>query len=58
MAENKFLPLAIGVVILALLTALPYIGWLFGVLTMFIGLGALWNWGRDLWQARKVTVPA
>ena len=56
LAEHKLLPLAIGVIILALFTALPYIGWLFGVFTMFIGLGALWIWGRDLWQARKVTV--
>jgi cytoskeletal protein CcmA (bactofilin family) len=55
LAEHKFLPLAIGVVLVALLVALPYIGWLFGMLVMFIGLGALWIWGRDLWQTRKVT---
>lgn len=55
LAEHKFLPLVVGVVIVALLVALPYIGWLFGMIIMFIGLGALWIWGRDLWQARKVT---
>lgn len=54
LAEHKLLPLVIGVVIVALIVALPYVGWLFGVLVMFIGLGALWIWGRDLWQARKV----
>jgi cytoskeletal protein CcmA (bactofilin family) len=53
LAEHKFLPLVVGVVIVALLVALPYIGWLFGAIVMFIGLGALWIWGRDLWQARK-----
>ncbi len=55
LAEHKFLPLVVGAVIIALLVALPYIGWLFGVLIMFVGLGALWIWGRDLWQAQKTT---
>jgi len=55
LAEHKVWPLVIGVVIVALLVALPYIGWLFGILITFIGLGALWVWGRDLWQARKTT---
>jgi len=41
------------VALIALLVALPYVGWLFGVLIMFIGLGALWIWGRELMQARK-----
>jgi len=53
LAEHKVWPLVIGVAIIALLVALPYVGWLFGVLVMFIGLGALWIWGRDLTQARK-----
>jgi cytoskeletal protein CcmA (bactofilin family) len=53
LAEHKVWPLVIGVAIIALLVALPYVGWLFGVLVMFIGLGALWIWGRDLMQARK-----
>jgi hypothetical protein len=53
LAEHKFLPLVVGAVIIALLVALPYIGWLFGVLIMFVGLGALWIWGRDLWQTQK-----
>jgi cytoskeletal protein CcmA (bactofilin family) len=56
LADHKVWPLVIGTVILALLVALPYIGWLFGVLVMFIGLGALWIWVRDLMQARKATV--
>jgi len=56
LAEHKFLPLAIGVVIVDVLVALPFIGWLFGLLITFIGLGALWIWGRDAWQARKVAI--
>ena len=53
LAEHKVWPLVIGVVIIALIVALPFVGWLFGMLIMFIGLGALWIWGRDLMQARK-----
>ncbi len=56
LAEHKVWPLVIGVALIALIVALPYIGWLFGVIIMFIGLGALWLWGRELLQARKNTV--
>ncbi len=54
LAEHKVWPLLVGVVIVALAVALPFIGWIFGLLVMFLGLGALWLWGRDLWQARKL----
>ena len=47
LAEHKVWPLVLGVVIIALLLALPFVGWLFGLLVMFLGLGALWFWGRD-----------
>ena len=53
LAEHKVWPLVIGVVLVALIIALPFVGWLFGILVMFIGLGALWIWGRELMQARK-----
>jgi cytoskeletal protein CcmA (bactofilin family) len=53
LAEHKVWPLVIGVVIIALLAAIPFIGWLFGVFVMFIGLGAIWIWARDLIQVRK-----
>jgi hypothetical protein len=53
LAEHKVWPLVIGVILIALLVALPLVGWLFGILIMFIGLGAIWAWGRDLMQARK-----
>jgi hypothetical protein len=52
-AEHRFWPLALGVFIVALAIALPFVGWLFGLVVMFLGLGALWLWGRDLWLARK-----
>lgn len=53
LAEHKFWPLVLGAVIVALLVKLPLIGWLIGLLVMFLGLGALWLWGRERWQMRK-----
>ncbi len=55
LAESKIWPLVLGVVIVTLLTALPGIGWLFGLVVTFLGLGALWLWGREIMQTRKVT---
>lgn len=56
LADSKIWPLVLGVVIVALLTALPLVGWLFGLAVMFFGLGALWIWGREAWQAQKAAV--
>ncbi|MBI5823011.1 MAG: polymer-forming cytoskeletal protein [Chloroflexi bacterium] len=53
LADHKFWPLLIGVTVIALLTALPFAGWILGLAVMFLGLGALWIWGRELWQARN-----
>jgi hypothetical protein len=47
LAEHKVWPMVIGVIIIALLVALPYIGWLLGLLVMLIGLGAIWLWTRE-----------
>lgn len=47
LAEHRFLPLLLGAVLVGLLVSLPGLGWLFGLLIMFFGLGALWLWGRD-----------
>jgi cytoskeletal protein CcmA (bactofilin family) len=47
LGEHKIWPLLVGVPVVAVLVALPYIGWLFGVAVLFFGLGALWIWGRD-----------
>jgi cytoskeletal protein CcmA (bactofilin family) len=54
LAEHKVWPLVIGVVLVALVVALPYIGWLFGVLVMLIGLGALWIWARERMKTPKI----
>jgi cytoskeletal protein CcmA (bactofilin family) len=55
LAEHKVWPMVIGVSIIALIVALPYIGWLLGLLVMFFGLGALWLWGRERVSKQPVT---
>lgn len=39
---QKVLPLLIGVLIYALLSALPFVGWIFDLVTIIIGTGAVW----------------
>ena len=50
--------MVIGVSIIALIVALPFIGWLFGLLVMFVGLGSLWLWGRERVNKQTVAVIA
>jgi hypothetical protein len=47
-AENKVWPLVIGVIIFAVLTAIPILGQLTGLLVILLGLGALWAYGSTL----------
>jgi hypothetical protein len=47
LGEHKIWPLLAGVVIIAILISLPFVGWLFKALTIFFGLGALWLLGRE-----------
>jgi cytoskeletal protein CcmA (bactofilin family) len=47
LGEHKIWPLLVGVVIIAILISLPFVGWLFKALTIFFGLGALWLLGRE-----------
>jgi len=56
LAEHKIWPMVIGVSIIALIVALPYIGWLIGLLVMFGGLGSIWLWVRE--RVNKQTVTA
>jgi len=54
LADHKIWPLVLGVIILALLVEIPFAGFLIGLTVLFVGLGTLWLWGRDLWQMRKM----
>lgn len=47
-AEHRVWPLAVGVVIFALLVAIPIFGGLVNIVVILFGLGALWLYGRDL----------
>lgn len=53
LAEHKVWPMLVGIIIVAVLVALPFVGWLFNLLVIFFGLGALWLFGREAIAARK-----
>jgi cytoskeletal protein CcmA (bactofilin family) len=46
-ANHKIWPLVIGVVIFAILTAIPVLGWLVGMVVVLLGMGALWAYGTS-----------
>lgn len=61
LAEHKFWPSILGIVVLVLglsLLSFPLVpflggfGFLLKVVVVLFGFGALWLWGRALWQAR------
>ncbi|HSO26768.1 MAG TPA: hypothetical protein VLS48_01770 [Anaerolineales bacterium] len=41
-AETRLAPLLLGVLVYVLLRAIPFLGWIIGVLATIIGLGAMW----------------
>lgn len=57
-AEHKLWPLALGVVIFAVLAAIPIFGGLVNILVILLGLGALWLHGRDLLKNGRLTPSA
>jgi hypothetical protein len=61
LAEHKFWPMIVGVVVIVFVVGLlnfpllpfGFFGWLVNFLVILFGLGALWIWGRTALQARK-----
>jgi len=53
MATAFFWPLVLGTIIIALITLIPFIGWLFGLVILLLSLGAMWT---VMWKT--VPVPA
>jgi cytoskeletal protein CcmA (bactofilin family) len=53
MATAFFWPLVVGVIIIALISLIPVVGWLFRLFILFISLGALWT---VMWKA--IPIPA
>jgi carbonic anhydrase/acetyltransferase-like protein (isoleucine patch superfamily) len=47
-ADHKVWPLVLGVIIFAILAAVPIFGGLVNIVVILFGLGALWLYGRDL----------
>lgn len=54
--ERPYAPLAVGLLALVLLTAIPTVGWLSSLAAILLGLGALWMFGRDSIQHRPLAV--
>jgi len=46
---SPYLTVALGVLVMMILVALPFVGWLFRLLAIFTGFGALW---AAIWSAR------
>ena len=46
-AEHRWWPMLVGVLIFVIVTAIPVLGWLATLVTVLLGLGAVWLWGRD-----------
>lgn len=49
LSEHRFWPIVPGALVYALLTSIPYIGWLFGLVAALFGLGAFFY----AWKYRK-----
>ena len=43
--QSRFGALIVGVIVYALIASIPYLGWVFAVITTMFGLGALWITG-------------
>lgn len=56
--ERPYAPLAGGLMLLVVLTTLPRIGWIIGLVTVLLGLGALWMFGRDSLARQPILTPA
>lgn len=52
-AEGRYWPLVLGVILVAILIAIPYLGVLFNILVVLFGLGAIWLIGRD-WLSKVI----
>jgi len=52
-AEGRIWPLAVGVVLFVVITAIPILGGLVKLVVVLLGLGALWLLGRDVYRQRR-----
>jgi cytoskeletal protein CcmA (bactofilin family) len=54
-AERPLITLALGLLVYVLLTAIPWLGTLVGLLVTLLALGAVWEWGRAVFQRMRPT---
>ena len=52
LAEAFFWPFVLGIIIIAIIDFIPFLGWLFKLFCLFIGLGAFWS---GIWRSIKST---
>ncbi|HUM68955.1 MAG TPA: hypothetical protein PLK31_08930, partial [Chloroflexota bacterium] len=52
LAENRYWCMALGVLLIVILTAVPWIGPLVALVVALLGFGALWQEGIKGWQQR------
>jgi len=52
-AASRVWPLVVGVVLFVIVRAIPYLGWLIGLIVTFLGLGALWLMGQEVLRRRR-----
>jgi len=55
-AEKPYWPVAFGVLIFAILVAIPLLGWIINLIVVLLGLGALWMLGWDKFKSRPAVV--
>jgi FtsH-binding integral membrane protein len=51
--QSRWWPMVLGVVLFAIVTAVPVLGWLVRLGAILLGLGAIWIWGRALLASRR-----
>lgn len=56
-AENKLLPLLLGIFLFALAASIPYLGWVIATMATFFGLGALWVVAEPLFDNQNKLKP-
>ena len=54
-AERPLVPLALGLIVYVLLSAIPWLGTLISLLVTLLALGALWEWGRAAFRHLRPT---
>ncbi|MCC6148248.1 MAG: polymer-forming cytoskeletal protein [Anaerolineaceae bacterium] len=55
-AHASIWAMLIGIILYTLLRSLPFIGWLFGLVITFLGIGAIWLVYRD-WKTSRQAAP-